>query len=319
MRHVPCALCGADAPVRYSRPTDHISGETFDVVRCRECRLVYVDPQPEPAELPRYYPSVHQQSEPAGYEKMDARPRAKLVGALLGGRTGRVLDVGCGKGLLLAALRDAGWEVCGTELSEVSGRYARSRGIPVHQVPVEDAPLEDGSFDVVTLFHVLEHLTDPKRSLARIRALLRPDGFLVVEVPNIGSWYARAFGDIWFHYDVPRHLYHFDPATLRRMLETSGFAIERQTTRNLQYDAFGAVQSALNAVLRRRNLLNDFNTGEVVARDLLSGGRPVRDMGALAVSQIALGIGFPLLALAGILASPWVDGGTLRCVARLKA
>jgi SAM-dependent methyltransferase len=236
---------------------------------------------------------------------MDARPRAKLVMSLLGGRPGRALDVGCGKGLLLAQLRDAGWKVEGTELSEVSSRFARSLGVNVFQGPVQEAPVPAESFDVVTLFHVLEHLTDPKGALAHICRLLRPGGSLVVEVPNIGSWYARLFGDLWFHYDVPRHLYHFNRVTLRRMLVESGFDVVTETTRNFQYDAFGAVQSALNRVLHKRNLLNNFNTGELRFSDLLHGPNPVRDVIALAVSQVALGIGFPLLVVASAITIPW--------------
>jgi SAM-dependent methyltransferase len=220
---------------------------------------------------------------------------------------------------LLAELRARGWEVHGTELSAVSASYARSLGIPVLQSAVEDAPFVDASFDVITMFHVLEHLTDPKRALFRLYRLLRPGGLLIVEVPNIGSWYARVFGDVWFHYDVPRHLYHFSRDTLGKMMVEPGFELLKETTRNVQYDAFGAVQSFLNKLLRRRNLLNDFNTGELRLADLLRGPGALRDVGALVVSQVTLMLGFPVLALASILTSPWIEGGTLRYIARRPA
>jgi 2-polyprenyl-3-methyl-5-hydroxy-6-metoxy-1,4-benzoquinol methylase len=316
MRYVRCAACAADETLAYSKTVDRISGEVFNVVRCAQCGLVYVNPQPETTQLARYYPLSHQQAAPAAYERMDAVPRAKFAQKLLHGRPGRVLDVGCGKGLLLLRLRDAGWDVHGTELSEISSRYARGQGLPVHQVAVEQAGFEPQSFDLVTMFHVLEHLTDPRHTLEHLWALLRPGGFLVVEVPNIGSWYARFFGDHWFHYDVPRHVYHFNRSTLERMLNASGFDLVSMTTRNVQYDAFGAVQSALNMILRRPNLLNDFNTRELRFAEIFHGATPVRGLCALAASQIALLVGFPVLALTSVLGSPWVDGGTLRYVAR---
>jgi 2-polyprenyl-3-methyl-5-hydroxy-6-metoxy-1,4-benzoquinol methylase len=246
---------------------------------------------------------------------MDARPRIKFVRGLLSGSPGRILDVGCGKGLLLKGLRDCGWEVVGTELSEVASLRAREAGIQVHNRAVEEIPFDPGSFDVVTLYHCLEHLANPRETLAHLHRLLRPGGWLVVEVPNVGSWYARVFRSDWFHLDVPRHFYHFTPGTLRRMLEAAGFRIKRERTVNLQYDSFGAVQSLLNKVLRRKNLLNNYNTGEVTLGDLRREGG-VRAVGSLAFSHAVLWLGFPLFAASEFLLSPLVRGGTLNVLAK---
>ena len=315
MNAVPCGLCNAVEEEPLLETADYITGEWFRVVRCRSCGLVYVSPRPAEEELSRYYPQTHQQSEPAAYERADARPRIRLVAALLGGRSGRVLDVGCGKGLLLRGLQERGWEVVGTELSEVSSRFAAGLGIPVHRVCLEEYPGTPGNFDVITLYHSLEHMVDPLRTLKAAHRLLRPGGYLVVEVPNFGSWYARLFRGAWFFLDVPRHLYHFTPHTLGRLVDAAGFRIARETLHNTQYDAFGAVQSLLNMALRRQNLLNDYNTGEVSLAELWRGPGRLRSMGALAVSLGALGVGFPVFALVALLLRRWVDGGTLRIVA----
>ena len=315
MVYVPCCICGRTHEEVFCESADYITGEVFRVVRCTGCGLIYVNPRPSVDSLSRYYPQTHQSSSPALYERSDARPRIRLVSGLLGGTPGRILDVGCGKGLLLLGLRERGWEVCGTELSEASAQIASTAGITVYNLPVEECPFELEFFDVVTLYHSLEHMTNPQKTLKAVHRLLRPGGFLVVEVPNIGSWYARAFGTEWFHLDVPRHLYHFNRQTLQRMLETCGFLVRSKSTHNVQYDAFGTVQSILNRVFRKKNLLNNFNTGEVSLGELWREDNRIRNFTALAISEIALSIGFPLFAFMNIALSRSVDGGTLRFVA----
>lgn len=314
-----CNICGSTAAVAYSTPVDYISGERFMVVRCQNCSLIYVHPQPLAADLGRYYPAGHQQADPAFYEKMDAKARVNFVRKAVAVGPGRALDVGCGKGLFLIGLRELGWQVCGTELSEQSSAFARNSGLSVYTKAIEDAPFEDGSFDLITLFHVLEHLPQPLDTLVTAFSLLRPGGAMLVEVPNIGSWYARVFGDNWFHYDVPRHLFHFNPETLHRIVSAAGFHISRTETRNIQYDAFGAVQSFLNSVLAKPNLLNNFNTRQTTFRELWATRDRIANLTSLAVSELSLAIGFPAMALLGLVLSPWVDGGTLRILASKPA
>ena len=317
MKQVNCCLCQTRDEESVWRSTDYLTGHVFSVVHCRRCGLRYLNPRPSPKELADYYPQRHQSSEPARYERMDAPPRIRAVQKLVRGKPGRILDVGCGKGLVLARLKTAGWEVFGTESSEVSSRVARSSGVAVFECAVEDCPFEEDSFDVVTMFHVLEHVENPLETLAAVRRILKPEGKLLVEVPNAGSWYAGLFGGDWFHLDVPRHLYHFSPSSLRLMLQRAGFEPAIESTTNVQYDAFGAVQSVLNKLLKPKNLLNNFNTGEVTLGDLWHGERRVRNLLALGFSQAALYAGFPLMALAAMLLRPWTSGGTLRIVAHL--
>jgi SAM-dependent methyltransferase len=138
---------------------------------------------------------------------------------------GRVLDVGCGVGRLVALMREAGLDAAGLEPYEHPCRLGRERyGIEVACSTLQNADFEEASFDAVTFFDVLEHVDDPISDLGRARALLRPGGAVCIKVPNIASSQARIFGKWWYWLDVPRHLWHFSPRSLRRALEVAGFA-----------------------------------------------------------------------------------------------
>jgi len=138
---------------------------------------------------------------------------------------GRLLDVGCGSGAYLLAMRDLGWEVHGVETDARSAEQAREVwALDVRRGPLEAADLDPGTFDVVTLWHVLEHLPSPRQTLAACHRLLKPGGQLMLEVPNLAGPGARLFRERWFHIDAPRHLYAFNPTTLRRILAEAAFA-----------------------------------------------------------------------------------------------
>lgn len=138
-------------------------------------------------------------------------------------RRGRILDVGCGSGETLELLERAGFTVAGVEPSRQAAEAARGRGLDVHCGTLEDAPFDPSSFDFVRFWHVLEHTPDPASALERARHLLVPGGTLIVGVPNFGSLPARLARARWYGLDVPRHLYHFEPATLRGLLGQTGF------------------------------------------------------------------------------------------------
>jgi len=144
---------------------------------------------------------------------------------------GRLLDVGCGPGGNLKTFLEHGWDVYGVEMSEVAVAQARERvGDRIHLGTLETAPFKDESFDVILFSHSLEHLFSPFDALGRVRRLLKPDGMIVIAVPNADSLEARLFGRWWFAWDPPRHLYHFEKATLNRLLERAGFRVVRLRT-----------------------------------------------------------------------------------------
>ena len=144
---------------------------------------------------------------------------------------GRVLDVGCGAGRYLAVMKALGWDVTGVEPDDSSRAVAQAQGLRV--VPsVAEAGFEHGSFDVIALNHVIEHLADPVGELRSLRPLLAPDGLLGVATPNWAAFGRRVFGRSWYALEAPRHLVLFDPATLRATIEAAGFKVVSRATRS---------------------------------------------------------------------------------------
>ena len=233
---------------------DPITLERFEIHACRDCGLARS--VPAPARIDRYYG-------PRYYGKRHwitnwycLWRRIRVVNLTFGGiREHAVLDVGCGEGAFLEKARSRGWKVAGTEIDVMRP------AIPGIRVTSSLADVE-GRFDCITCWHVLEHLTDPLASLREMRSRLTPDGALILSVPDAGGAQARIFGRFWFHRDVPRHLFHFDLRSLRRMLECAGFRVVKVWHHELEYDLFGWIQSVLNAILRTPNVLFDTLTGQ---------------------------------------------------------
>jgi 2-polyprenyl-3-methyl-5-hydroxy-6-metoxy-1,4-benzoquinol methylase len=232
MEAVICNNCGCPdtSPLHQFR----LAPEEQDscVVRCLRCGLVYLNPRPSPDRIGIYYPPNYQ----ASMLNLLARGKTNFIARLGFGmvrrrrtpssKGARLLDVGCSNGAYLAAMREKGWDVEGVEFDRAAVEYARhSRNLKVTQGDVENAlsELPGNSFDVVTLWHVLEHTFDPAAALKQIHRVLKPGGTLMLEVPNFGSPLASLFKKYWFPMDVPRHLYQFTPATLKMMLAKAGF------------------------------------------------------------------------------------------------
>lgn len=227
----PCPACGARGPV--SSASGGPPADPSRAVRCPACRLVYIDPVPTEA-------TAHESYGPGYYEPWQGREersrrrlwarRLRLIEAR--SRRGTLLDVGCGDGLFLSVARDAGWRVEGIEFSPEGARRSSARlGRPV---AVGDLARErglKGPFDVITLWHVLEHLVDPGSMLDAARARLRPGGLLVVAVPNLDNLpmrvaYRLARGRPLPLYEAGArepHISHFDPRTLSAFLARRGF------------------------------------------------------------------------------------------------
>ena len=297
---------------------DYVTGDPFEIRRCPDCGLAITWPPPAPSEMGRYYPDAYYGN--AG-EKRFVGPvealqralyghRASLVEKATGRGPGRVLDVGCGRGFLLDAFRRRGWSVEGTEMSEASSAHAREvLEIPVRVGPLETLGLPAGSFDAVTLWHVLEHVTTPASLLEEIGRILKPGGVLLVSVPNFGSPEARATGAGWFHLDVPRHLVHFTHGTLDSSLRSAGFAPLEASWFAPEFDAFSFVQSTLNRLGLRQNALYDLLRGR--AAKLGKGG------GMTSAASVALAAPLGILSVpATLIASLSGAGSTLTVLAR---
>lgn len=165
----------------------------------------------------------------------------------LGRASGRLLDVGCGRGDLAASWVEAGWDVLGVEPSPEAASVARRRGASVEVGTLDTMVLEPASVDAAVFRHSLEHVTDPRLDLRRVHGALRPGGRVAVIVPNWGSWQRKAFGQYWFPLELPRHRTHFRSAGLQAALVDAGFTdVDVRpgrplitTTWSLQFRLFG--------------------------------------------------------------------------------
>lgn len=280
--------------------TDYVSGERFDVFRCDQCGLVRTSP-PTDRPIASYYPTGYH----AGRRyrgPLDVLPRrlaasrARRLEKASGG-PGLALEIGCGRGTLLRELRSHGWTVIGTELNEGAARFAReANGLDVRTAPITELGLEPGSLDAVIFWHVLEHLEDPATALEEASRLLRPGGLLLVAVPRIDSPLSRWAGPAWFQLDVPRHLTHFSLDVLMAMLRDRGLSPVEVRHLALEYDLFSFVQTVLNKLGFRMNLL--FETLRRGEASMFGTDRSPRTRTTARILSVALAIPLTALSLA---------------------
>jgi 2-polyprenyl-3-methyl-5-hydroxy-6-metoxy-1,4-benzoquinol methylase len=225
-----CPLCG---PIE-ARPAGAVTrdGATSAFVRCPSCGLLFVWPRPSREAIHAYYRA---QGSGTSYATLEERVRdeAELYDARFSRRLneiaryasppGKLLDVGCQMGLFLAAAQRRGWAVQGVELTEEAAAEARRRtGAAIWRGELAHAQHAAGSFDVVTCWHLIEHLLDPVALLREARRILKPGGLLALETPNIASSNFRRQGLEWEYVIPPEHINYFDAATLGRAVTQAG-------------------------------------------------------------------------------------------------
>jgi len=221
-----CILC--DSP---ERSILFQQGE-WSVYRCDGCGLGLLDPRPDPEELNELYSSGYFDSHYDAGLKIDSPEMARRLSQekhrirfFHGVKTsGKLLDIGCGMGYFLHACRLAGYDVEGMDISHDSAAYViNTLGIPVTVGVVDDVEYPPESFDIVTMWHFLEHARQPVQYLQKVRRWLKPDGILVVDVPNYQGTDAQKMWDSWAGWSLPYHFYHFTPDTQRQLLAKYGF------------------------------------------------------------------------------------------------
>jgi SAM-dependent methyltransferase len=249
-----CPACGSSSrEVWLPSAFDYITGAEFSVRRCTQCGLGQTEPAP--ASMDRFYPARYRQYGGATLKVLRALYQLRVRGWMryLPER-GTALEVGCGEGWMLGALRDRGWRVVGSERSAEGAQAAKTiNGIAMFVGDLN--ALAPSRFNLVILFQSLEHLRDPLDAIRKSAALLQPGGMIVVAVPNAASWQARAFGRFWFHLDVPRHLQHFSPQALGGLFQQIGLRVVRARVVSPEHDPYGVLQSLLNRVGFPQNLM----------------------------------------------------------------
>lgn len=236
-----------------------VPGE-FLVVLCPACGLAGTSPRLVDERLDAYYPASYpayrEPSERIGWRgrvgaaidaaRFSFTMRMAAFRPLVRRSSGRLLDVGCGRGELAAWFRSHGWSVAGVEPSAEACAQAVAAGIEMHCGTLDDVPWAAETFDAITFNHSLEHIPDPEAALRQARELLAPDGLLIVSVPNFGCWQRRLFGSRWFHLDLPRHLQHFDRDSLTAMLRRAGLKPTTVHTSSSMVGLIGSLQYALS-------------------------------------------------------------------------
>lgn len=243
-----CPVCGGTDFGHYMNCTDfYATGEHFEVCQCADCGFRFTDGAPVESEIGRYYETPdyisHSDTSKGLMNKVYHWVRsymlsrkARLVAKASGMERGTMLDYGTGTGYFANQMRKAGWTVRAIEKSAQAREFARTNfGLEVWSEQQMDQ-VPTGSLDVVTLWHVMEHVENLDRLWSEIDRWLRKDGTLIVAVPNCSGADEAIYGAHWAAYDVPRHLWHFVPPTMRRLAERKGY--EMCQTLPMPFDAF---------------------------------------------------------------------------------
>lgn len=246
--------------------------ENARLIECGECGAVYLNRIMDEEEIraaygPDYYLSDDKPDDAQKVRRFGG-PIEFVLRSFRGRRAGFVnrvippgpiLDVGCGRGLMLALLKKRhSRSVAGIQLStEIAARIRAEHQIEIHEKPLPEAGLPEAHFSGVTLWHVLEHVGDPIETLSTAHRILTPEGRLVLEIPNLDNPLTDSRPERWFEIDFPNHCMLYTPKSLRALLDRTGFEVERSSHFNLEFSVFCVLQTILNRVCRERDVLYD--------------------------------------------------------------
>ncbi|WP_290793096.1 class I SAM-dependent methyltransferase [Flavihumibacter sp. UBA7668] len=266
-----CPVCSSTSVKEFQVIPDYsVSKEIFSVWKCESCSFQFTQDIPDQESIGTYYQSAdyisHNDTKKGiintlyhWVRKYTLRSKSRLIVEVSGRKSGHLLDIGAGTGAFLHTMKHAGWQVTGLEPDAGARSIARDKYQLQLLEPDSLFRLESGRFDVISMWHVLEHVHALQEYVKTIVQLLKQDGRLIVAVPNYTSGDATYYQNFWAAYDVPRHLYHFSPASMRRLMELPGLQIEK--TIPMWFDSFYVSMLSENYKNGKPNHVNAFLQG----------------------------------------------------------
>jgi 2-polyprenyl-3-methyl-5-hydroxy-6-metoxy-1,4-benzoquinol methylase len=270
MKHYhECPICGHDKFELAMECKDFtVSNETFKINDCTNCNFRFTNPVPEESRIGSYYESEEYISHSntskglinqlyQSVRNITLKKKLKLIQSITNGNY--ILDIGSGTGEFLSTCKTAGYNTVGIEPSE------KARSFAVEQYGLDIRPekeltkLNGESFDVVSMWHVLEHVYPLKERVSEIKSLLKKGGYAIIAVPNHDSYDAKKYQEHWAAYDVPRHLYHFKINDIKRLFEENGFKLEE--TLPMKFDSFYVSMLSEKYKKGSTSLVSSFFTG----------------------------------------------------------
>ena len=271
--YTQCPVCRSVDFHDFISAKDHtVSGESFLIMKCNGCTLMFTQDIPSAENIGCYYASENYVSHSDTQEgvinklyhiirKKTLNGKRRLLQKETGISSGKIADIGCGTGAFLNTMQQAGWNITGVEPDELARKKAFSLyGINPH--PSEElTALPQKQFNAITLWHVLEHVHNLHGYISQLKNMLAENGRLFIAVPNYTSHDAAHYGSFWAAYDVPRHLYHFSPLSMRELLTQHGLKVLK--VQPMWYDSFYVSMLSENYKNGRGNIISAFLTGLV--------------------------------------------------------
>ncbi len=263
-----CPFCESENTRSYLKLKDYfLSQEDFEIMECDNCKLLFTTPRPDKSVIGKYYKSEDYLSHnehkkglvPWIYNQVKrVNIRNKFKIACKGFTNPQILDFGCGVGDFLHYAQQNGCEIMGCDMSEEARKFSSEKLGKTTVTPEEIFALPHSTFDVITMWHVLEHIDNLKFQTEQLHRLLKDNGRLVIAVPNYKSYDAQYYKDKWAAYDVPRHLNHFHKESLQNIFAGS---FELETIHPMKWDAFYISMMSENYIGKGNSFIKGILTG----------------------------------------------------------
>lgn len=265
-----CLVCGSNQFEPFLQCKDYtVSQESFNIVSCKSCGFKFTNPRPEDSVIGNYYKAEsyvsHTNTKKGLINKLyhavrsyTLKKKVSMINSYVS--RGTILDYGCGTGMFLKACKDNGWGSFGMEPDDSARKIATEQGLNVFSDKGRiQTYITDKKFSAITLWHVLEHVTDMPETLSFFKSKLKEDGVLIIAVPNHVSYDAQYYKEHWAAYDVPRHIHHFDVNSMSALLKNYGFKLVE--TKGMKFDSFYVSMLSEKYKTGSMNLFKAFLTG----------------------------------------------------------